>query len=256
MKKSIMASTRGYSAAPALRGTSPSEHAPPSRTGLDLMVRGLQSEASTELRRAGEIEHVSASQALSVDLSDQQLLEQYAGGSEQALEVLIVRHRQKIFGFLIQKVKDEEVANDLFQEVFIKVIRTLKTGRYNEEGKFLPWVLRIAHNLAIDHFRRVKRQPLSRSTDTYDVFGSMASTERNREDDLVHERVLADALKLLEYLPEEQQSVLRMRIYEDLSFKEIAEQTGVSINTALGRMRYALINLRKLIAKHGVILEL
>ncbi len=189
------------------------------------------------------------------DLTDQQLLERYAQGSEPALEALIVRHRHKVFGFLIQKVKDEEVANDLFQEVFIKVIRTIKTERYNEEGKFLPWVLRIAHNMAIDHFRKVNRHPLSRSTETYDVFGALASTERNREDDLVHERVLADAMKLLDYLPEEQQSVLRMRIYEDLSFKEIAEQTGVSINTALGRMRYALINLRKLIVKHGVILD-
>jgi len=187
--------------------------------------------------------------------ADQQLVEGYGQGCEAALEVLIVRHQQRVFGFLMQKLRDEELANDLFQEVFMKVVRTIKTERYSEEGKFLPWVLRIAHNLAIDHFRREKRHPLSRSKDDFDVFGSMAASELNREDDLIRERILADAGRLIDHLPEEQQSVLRMRIYEDLSFKEIAEQTGVSINTALGRMRYALINLRKLIEKHGIILD-
>lgn len=185
---------------------------------------------------------------------DRHLVRSYIQGNERALEELISKHQQKVFGFILKKVRDEDLANDIFQETFVKVIQTLKAGRYNEEGKFIQWVMRIAHNLVIDHFRREKRMPHVRQSEDFNILDVLNDGERNAEESNVHLQILQDAKKLVQYLPEEQKSVLMMRIYEGLSFKDIAEQTDVSINTALGRMRYALINLRKLIEKHDIVL--
>lgn len=185
---------------------------------------------------------------------DRFLVHSYVQGNEQALEQLINKHQQKVFGFILKKVRNEDVANDIFQDTFVKVIQTLKAGRYNEEGKFIQWVMRIAHNLVIDYFRREKRMPLVRETDDFNVLDILNDGERNAEELTVYQQILKDAHNLVDHLPVEQKMVLRMRIYEGLSFKEIADKTDVSINTALGRMRYALINMRKLIEKHEILL--
>ena len=152
------------------------------------------------------------------------------------------------------KILNRDVADDIFQDTFIKVIKTLKGNSYNEEGKFLPWVMRIAHNLIIDTFRKDKKMPMNRETDEYSIFSYMSDNSPNIESQLITEQVESDLLKLIEELPDDQRQVLEMRIYEELSFKEIADMTGVSINTALGRMRYALLNLRKIIEKNQIIL--
>jgi RNA polymerase sigma-70 factor (ECF subfamily) len=187
-------------------------------------------------------------------ISDSVLVSSYINGCEKSLEVLIVRHKQRIFGFVLSKVLDREIAEDIFQDTFIKVINTLKRGKYNEEGKFLPWVMRIAHNLIIDHFRRNKRIPKFNNTDEFDIFSVISDDVLNAEKQLIKNQILEDVRGLITELPEDQKEVLLMRMYKDMSFKEISENTGVSINTALGRMRYALINLRKLIEKHHIIL--
>ena len=179
-------------------------------------------------------------------ISDSVLVSNYINGCEKSLEVLIVRHKQRIFGFILSKVLDREIAEDIFQDTFIKVINTLKRGKYNEEGKFLPWVMRIAHNLIIDHFRRNKRIPKFNNTDEFDIFSVISDDVLNAEKQLIKNQILEDVRGLITELPEDQKEVLLMRMYKDMSFKEISENTGVSINTALGRMRYALINLRKL----------
>jgi RNA polymerase sigma-70 factor (ECF subfamily) len=185
---------------------------------------------------------------------DRHLVRSYVQGNERALEQLISKHQQKIFGFILKKVRNEDIANDIFQDTFMKVINTLKAGRYNEEGKFIQWVMRIAHNLVIDHFRKEKRMPLMRQTDDFNVLDILNDGERNAEEENVYQQILNDAKNLVEHLPYEQREVLKMRIYEGLSFKDIADKTDVSINTALGRMRYALINLRKLIDKNEILL--
>lgn len=187
-------------------------------------------------------------------LVDSRLVESYIQGNEQALEVLIKKHQVRIFNFIYSKVHNREVANDIFQDVFIKVINTLKSGNYTEEGKFLPWILRIAHNLVIDYFRKSKRIPAFTSSDDFDIFLVVKDEGLNIESQIIKNQIDADVIKLLKELPEDQKEVLTMRIFQDMSFKEIAENTGVSINTALGRMRYALINLRKLIDKHQIII--
>ncbi|MGA0048148.1 MAG: RNA polymerase sigma factor, partial [Flavobacteriaceae bacterium] len=161
----------------------------------------------------------------------------------------------RIFNFINSKVNDRETAEDLFQDTFIKVVKTLKNGKYNEEGKFLPWVMRIAHNLVIDYFRRENRIPTVENTDAYDIFQFISNHEVNVEYALIQEQITQDLQKLIHELPEDQKEVLIMRLYRDMSFKEIAENTQVSINTALGRMRYAIINLRKLISEHQIILS-
>lgn len=189
-----------------------------------------------------------------LQLSDSQLVSKYIKGSEAALEVLIERHQAKIYSYIISRIRDADLANDIFQDVFVKIIQTLKKGKYNEEGKFLPWVLRIAHNLVIDHFRRNKRMPTVSPTNEFDVFDIIKDDAPTRESSLIWEQIEHDLNKLIDFLPDEQREVLQLRHYSRMSFKEIAEQTDVSINTALGRMRYALINLRKLIEKHNVIL--
>lgn len=189
-----------------------------------------------------------------LDLDDAVLVTQYINGSEPALEILINRHQQRVYGFIYSKIMNRDEAEDIFQETFIKVIRTLKKGRYNEEGKFLPWVMRIAHNLIIDHFRKVKRLPKFQSRNDFDIFDLLSGGEHSAEQEIINTQVYEDVRKIIDELPDDQKEVLLMRIYKDMSFKEIADITGVSINTALGRMRYALINLRKVIDKHNIIL--
>lgn len=187
-------------------------------------------------------------------MSDSSLIQLYIAGKEQALEVLIQKHQSKIFGFIYSKVGDRDLANDIFQDTFIKVIHTFKANRYNEEGKFLPWVIRISHNLVIDHFRREKRMRMQRDTNDFSVFDFIMDDSPIIEKALIKSQIDESMQFLIDGLPDDQKEVLCMRIYQDLSFKEIAEQTDVSINTALGRMRYALINLRKIIEQRNVIL--
>lgn len=187
-------------------------------------------------------------------ISDQELVRQYIEGDHSSLEALIKKHQSKIFSYIMLIVKDRHLAEDIFQDTFIKVINTLKAGSYNEEGKFLPWVMRIAHNLVIDFFRKSKRMPMVENSEDYDIFETLRIFEHTIEDKLVIEQIHQDVKNLIEYLPDEQKLVLKMRHYSDMSFKEIAEQTNVSINTALGRMRYALINLRKLVDEKSIIL--
>jgi len=186
--------------------------------------------------------------------SDATLVSDYIRGNESALSVLISRHQQRIYSFIYSKVYDKDITEDIFQDTFIKVIRTLKKGGYNEEGKFLPWVMRIAHNLVIDHFRKNKRMPKFDNSGDFNIFSVLSDTDLNAEKQIIKEQVETDVRRLVEELPDDQRDVLVMRIYKDMSFKEIALKTDVSINTALGRMRYALINLRKLIEKHNIIL--
>ena len=186
--------------------------------------------------------------------SDALLVSAYIGGDESAISELVTRHKQRIFSFIYSKVYDRDITEDIFQDTFIKVIRTLKRGAYNEEGKFLPWVMRIAHNLVIDHFRKNNRMPKFENTGDFNIFSVLSDSSLNAEKSMIKGQVESDVRRLIEELPEDQKTVLLMRIYRDMSFKEISEQTGVSINTALGRMRYALINLRKVIAKHNIIL--
>lgn len=189
-----------------------------------------------------------------VELPDAVLVKNYVGGDEIALATLIERHQSKIYGFIYSKVMDRDVTEDIFQDTFIKVIKTLKTKNYSEEGKFLPWVMRIAHNLIVDHFRKTKKMPFNRDTEEYSVFSIMTDNSPNIESRIISEQVEVDLQRLINELPDDQREVLVMRIYDDLSFKEIADLTGVSINTALGRMRYALMNLRKVIEKNQIIL--
>jgi len=185
---------------------------------------------------------------------DSTLVSNYINGDEKAIEILIKRHQQRLFSFIYSKVKNRDVTEDIFQDTFIKVIRTLKKGNYNEEGKFLPWVVRISHNLVIDFFRKSNRMPTFKNTDEFDIFSVLGDGALNAESAIIKEQIHADVKELINELPEEQKQVLVMRMYNDMSFNEISENTGVSINTALGRMRYALINLRKLIEKNNIIL--
>jgi len=187
-------------------------------------------------------------------LSDQQLIGQYIKGHEGSLEVLINRHKSKIFTHIVLIVRDRALAEDLFQDTFIKVIKTLRAGKYREEGKFLPWVMRIAHNLAVDYFRKSNRMPTTSGGDDFDIFDVISDTQASIEDVVVEEEIHSDLRALVEELPKKQKEVLIMRHYCDMSFKDIAEETNVSINTALGRMRYALINLRVLIEERDVTL--
>lgn len=185
-------------------------------------------------------------------LSDSELIRAYRGGDEQAFEILLTRHQERVYTKINFIVRDSELANDLFQDTFIKVIRLLKEGKYVEEGKFLPWILRIAHNMSIDHFRRNKKMRMVRSRDDVDVFAKIDTGEAHVEDLLVEGQIHSDVRRIIDELPEDQREVVRMRMYDKLSFKEIAETTGVSINTALGRMRYAVINLRKIVGENNI----
>lgn len=189
-------------------------------------------------------------------LSDKQLLNNYFQGDESAISDLIERHRKRVCDYINMMVKNRDVADDIFQETFIKVVRFLREGRYTESGRFLSWVLCIAHNQVIDYFRQQKQQNQVTETDAgYDILNNRNLSEANVEDKLVLSQIQDDVRRLVDHLPEEQKEVVMMRYFGGLSFKEIAEQTDVSINTALGRMRYALINLRKMVQEKQLILS-
>ena len=187
-------------------------------------------------------------------ITDATLVSNYIKGDERAIEILINRHKQRVYSFIYSKVFDRDVAEDIFQDTFIKVIRTLKLGKYNEEGKFLPWVMRISHNLVIDFFRKNNRMPKFSNTGDFNIFSVLSDSSLDAEKSIIKNQVEKDVRRVIEELPDDQKEVLIMRMYNDMSFKEISEKTGVSINTALGRMRYALINMRKIIDKHNIVL--
>lgn len=189
------------------------------------------------------------------DLSDNALVLQFVNGDHTAIELLIARHKKRVFTYIFLIVKNHHLAEDIFQDTFIKVIRSLKTGKYTENGKFISWVLRISHNLIIDHFRKEKLLNTTSNDDyTIDLFNSPRYSDENIEDKLVQEQITSEVRLLIDELPDDQRQVIMMRHFQGLSFKEIADLTDVSINTALGRMRYALINLRKLIEKKNLCL--
>lgn len=188
--------------------------------------------------------------------SDQELVQAYLKGNEQAIEQLILRFKTQVFTYIICKVKSKALAEDIFQDTFIKVINTIKRGKYNDEGKFLPWVMRIAHNLIIDHYRKNTRMPFVKNSDEFDIFDIIKNPDASVQDELEKSQVLSDVKSLIKFLPSDQKEVLMMRMYYDMSFKEISETTNVSINTALGRMRYALINLRKMAEEKNLSLSL
>ena len=188
-------------------------------------------------------------------LTDNELIASYQSGNEEALKTLIARYEKRLFSYILLSVKSKELAEDIFQDTFIKIINTIRSGNYHEEGKFFQWAIRIANNLKIDYYRRMQRLPIFEGSDEFDIFEILSSHEDSVEQKLIRNQIYADLRHVVSYLPEEQRQVLNMRIYEDYSFKKIAETTGVSINTALGRMRYALINLRKLIAQHQVVID-
>ena len=186
---------------------------------------------------------------------ERQLIREFVDGKTSGLQALIERHQTRVYSYIFVMVKDKQLADDLFQDTFVKVINTLKAGSYNDEGKFIQWVMRIAHNLVIDHFRRQKKLNLAEGvSDQYSIMDTLKETDPSVEEQLVTQQIHEDIRKLMDYLPEEQKEVIYLRCYAGMSFKDIAEQTEVSINTALGRMRYALINLRKLVKEKNVIL--
>ena len=189
-------------------------------------------------------------------LTDEQLVAQYAKGTNEAFDALLLRHKTNLFGYIIQRVKDRDLADDIFQETFVKAITTIRQGRYNEEGKFSAWICRLARNLIVDYFRQEKTEA-SVSTDdgTVDILNRKELADETVEDAIIDLQIEEDVRRLVGQLPQEQRRVLEMRYYEGLSFKEIAEQTGVSINTALGRMRYAILNMRRIARERNVVLS-
>ncbi|MBL4705148.1 MAG: sigma-70 family RNA polymerase sigma factor [Flavobacteriales bacterium] len=198
---------------------------------------------------------------MNTQTQERDLIRLYLNGKEQAFEILLKRHQDRVYNYIYMMVKDADLANDVFQDTFMKVINTLKGGKYNEEGKFLPWTMRIAHNLIIDHFRKSAKMPMvgkkkraGDEDDDFDIFQVIKFADLNVEDVIVEEQIHADVRKLVELLPDEQREVVKMRHYTGMSFKDIADTSGVSINTALGRMRYALINLRKMIKENDIML--
>jgi len=192
---------------------------------------------------------------ISKNFSDKDFVMSFIKGDESALAVLIDKYRSRIFGFIISKVKNKEVAEDIFQETFIKVINNIKIGKYNEQGKFIVWVMTITHNLIMDYFRKQKKRKFLKSTDDFNVFDFINNGELNVEQKLIKEQVLDHLKILINELPIEQKQILQMRYYSKMSFKEISEKCEISINTALGRMRYAIINLRKIVKRKGVVLS-
>lgn len=190
-------------------------------------------------------------------LNDKELVESYRNGNVASFELLVERHQNKVFSYILMLVKDRQLADDIFQDTFLKIIRTIKAGAYKEEGKFIQFAMRIAHNLVIDHFRKSNRLPMADSVNNeYSIIDNLKYIDRSVEDEMIEEQVYGDLRKMIELLPEEQKEVLNMRMYADMSFKEIADATNVSINTALGRMRYALINLRKMAKDYNLTLAL
>jgi RNA polymerase sigma-70 factor (ECF subfamily) len=187
--------------------------------------------------------------------SENELVKSFISGNHSSLQILIERHQSRLYSYIFLLVKDKQLADDIFQDTYVKVINTLKRGSYNDQGKFIQWVMRIAHNLVIDHFRKSKKVPtVDNSYNDFDIFDTISFTDPSVEDIMINTQIHEDVRKLLDYLPEEQKEVLFLRCYSGLSFKDIAEQTEVSINTALGRMRYAVINMRKIIEEKKVVL--
>ena len=192
-------------------------------------------------------------------MEDRELISLYIQGNENAFKTLLMRHKNKIYRFIQIKLNDRDLTEDIFQETFIKVINTFKLGTYNEEGKFLPWVMRIAHNLIIDHFRRTNKVSFVSESSSlkadFNIFSTLKLEDENIEDQITRNELETQMVDLVEYLPEMQRDILKMRLFQDLSFQDIADKEDISINTALGRMRYALINLRKLIEKHQLVID-
>jgi len=188
--------------------------------------------------------------------SDKELIKRYLSGNESSLELIINKHKNRVYSYILMVVKSPEIADDLFQDTFIKVINTLKSGTYNEEGKFIHWVMRIAHNLTIDYFRKKKRFPIKENSEDRDTFEMLNLESESIEDILITDQIHEDLRTLINHLPDEQKEVLIMRHYIGMSFKDIAEETDVSINTALGRMRYAILNIRRLVKEKNISLSL
>ena len=193
------------------------------------------------------------------NLGDSDLITSYINGNEKAFETLLLRHKDRVYRYIYSKLKDGQLSNDIFQDTFVKVVNTMKLGNYNEEGKFLPWCMRIAHNLVIDHFRRQNKMRMISETSpfdsTYSIFQKIDSGEKNYIEKTTQEELENQMVSIIDHLPEVQKEIIKLRIFRDMSFKEIAELKDISINTALGRMRYALINMRKLIEKHNLVTE-
>jgi len=194
------------------------------------------------------------------NIDDRVLVSAYINGDEQAFEALLMRHKDKIYRFIAMKVRDNALAEDIFQDAFIKIIKTLKAGNYNEEGKFLPWAMRIAHNLVIDHFRKANKVKMisesSSQRDDFNIFHTIQQEDENVMESMTREELEGQMVGLIDHLPDSQRDILIMRIFKEMSFKDIAELEDISINTALGRMRYALINLRKLIDQHNLVVHI
>ena len=187
-------------------------------------------------------------------LTDNDLINLFVAGNVNALEVLVLRHKDKLYTSILFLVKDKYLAEDIFQDVFIRIIDTMRGGRYTEEGKFLPWAMRIAHNLCVDHFRKVKRTPIIKTGENQDIFEVLNFTEDSAEDKMMKKQSHNRVKDMLDQLPEDQREVIILRHYADMSFKEIASVTNCSINTSLGRMRYGLINLRKMMVQKQIAL--
>lgn len=189
-----------------------------------------------------------------MSLSDTTLIAEFISGNGNSFSILLDRYQKRIYGFIYSKVHDTDLADDIFQDTFIKVVKNLRLGKYSDEGRFLSWVIRIAHNLIMDHYRKIKRLPKHESKiENFDVLDRLAEQNSSIEESMIETQIHADLSLLIEELPDSQKEVLRMRLFKDMSFKEIGDQTGVSINTALGRMRYAVINLRKMIEERNLI---
>jgi len=193
-------------------------------------------------------------------MDDRELITSYIDGNEKAFEVLLMRHKDKIYRFVYLKLRDADLSQDVFQETFVKIINTLKAGSYNEEGKFLPWAMRIAHNLVIDHFRKSNKVRMisesSSTKDDFNIFSTLSLEDKNIQESMSYDELEKQMVDLIDHLPASQRDILKMRIFRDMSFKDIAEAEEISINTALGRMRYALINMRKLIEKHQLVTDI
>ena len=195
-----------------------------------------------------------------VQLEDRALVSQYLNGNEKAFETLLMRHKDRIYNYIFMKIRDKALSQDIFQDTFIKVVKTLKKGKYNEEGKFLPWAMRIAHNLMIDHFRKANKVRMisesSSKSDDFNIFSVLELKDDNVEDSITKGELEQQMVEVIDHLPDAQSDILHMRIFKGMSFKDIADKEDISINTALGRMRYALINMRKLIEKHNLVTHL
>jgi RNA polymerase sigma factor (sigma-70 family) len=189
-----------------------------------------------------------------ITYSDEKLIELYLNGNSAAFSALVEKNQTKIFTSIVLLVKDQHLAEDIFQDVFIKVINTLKEGKYNEEGKFMPWVMRIAHNMCIDHFRRIKTKPVIKNSENYDLFDILSFSDDPADKNITKSQTINTVRKMIDMLPEDQREIVILRHYAELSFKEIATLTNCSINTALGRMRYGLQNLRKMMEENEIAL--